>query len=131
MLVDVDYFKSVNDRFGHQVGDQVLQAVAAALAGCAPAEALAARYGGEEFALVLPSTSTAEAAQIAERMRQTLHALDRPVQVSASFGVAAVPEDAEDVDTVIRAADAALLTAKAQGRDRVVVAAPAPAAQIS
>ncbi len=131
VLVDVDYFKSVNDRFGHQVGDQVLQAVAAALAGCAPAEALAARYGGEEFALVLPSTSTAEAAQIAERMRQTLHALDRPVQVSASFGVAAVPEDAEDVDTVIRAADAALLTAKAQGRDRVVVAAPAPAAQIS
>ncbi|MFZ0160073.1 MAG: GGDEF domain-containing protein [Kineosporiaceae bacterium] len=130
VLVDIDYFKSVNDRFGHQVGDQVLKAVAAALGACAPAGSMAARYGGEEFALLLPSTTTAEAAMVAERTREAMNGIERPVRISASFGVAAVPEDAEDADTVIRAADAALLRAKAMGRDRVAVAEPAPPVQL-
>lgn len=122
VLADVDHFKSVNDRFGHQVGDEVLQAVARVFAANAVEPAIPARYGGEEFAMIMPGAGAAQAAEQAERLRRALHDIERPVRVSASFGVACVPDDADSVDAVILASDAALLQAKERGRDRVVLA---------
>ncbi len=131
VLADVDHFKSVNDRFGHQVGDEVLQAVAQVFAAVALPHEIPARYGGEEFALIVPGADTTTAAMSAERLRLGLLEIERPVRVSASFGVGSVPADAHTVDSLILAADAALLQAKAAGRNRVVVAegsaAPMPA----
>ena len=124
VLVDVDHFKSINDRFGHQVGDETLQAVARVLAGVAGPGDVAARYGGEEFALLLPDVDVVSGAAVAERARLALHDLERPVRVSASFGVAAVPDDARTASALVGAADAALLRAKGMGRDRVVIAGP-------
>jgi diguanylate cyclase (GGDEF)-like protein len=124
LLTDVDHFKSVNDRYGHRIGDRVLMAVASTLARHATGGALAARYGGEEFALVIPGADAAAAATIAERVRRAIREISEPVSVSSSFGVASVPEDAAGADDVILAADAALLQAKALGRDRVVVYEP-------
>ena len=124
VLVDVDHFKLVNDHHGHQVGDQVLVVVARVLATLVGSGSVTARYGGEEFALVIPGADTAAAATVAERMRREVREITEPVRVSASFGVAAVPEDASCVDEVILAADAALLQAKGLGRDRVVVSQP-------
>jgi two-component system, cell cycle response regulator len=122
VLADVDHFKSVNDRFGHQVGDEVLQAVARVFATVALPHEIPARYGGEEFALIVPGADTATAAQSAERLRLALLRIEQPVRVSASFGVGSVPADAHSVDSLILAADAALLQAKAGGRNRVLVA---------
>lgn len=122
VLADVDHFKSVNDRFGHQVGDEVLQAVARVFAENAVEPAVPARYGGEEFAMIVPLAGADRAAEQAERLRRALHDIERPVRVSASFGVACIPADADSVDAVILAADAALLQAKERGRDRVVLA---------
>jgi two-component system cell cycle response regulator len=130
ILVDVDHFKSVNDRFGHQVGDQVLITVGRVLDALATGAATVARYGGEEFAVVLPGADTAVAAGMAGRMRTLVAEIDRPVLVTASFGVAGVPEDAAGADSVIKVADAALLQAKALGRDRVVVAEPSTSAGV-
>ncbi len=122
ILADVDFFKSVNDRFGHPVGDEVLKVLGQLLSAHAPSGAIAARYGGEEFAMVLGGADTGAAAAIAERVRLALHEIEEPVKVSASFGVGGVPEDASDVASVILAADEALLKAKQTGRDRVVIA---------
>ncbi|HET9656868.1 MAG TPA: GGDEF domain-containing protein [Kineosporiaceae bacterium] len=141
VLVDVDRFKSINDRWGHPVGDQALQAVAATLRASLGPGQLAARYGGEEFALLLPGRELGQAAEVAERARLALHEITQPVPVTASFGVAALhaapgtragappgpPTPAGEVDAaaaqLIEAADAALLRAKAEGRDRVLTAA--------
>ncbi|MGF1662642.1 MAG: GGDEF domain-containing protein, partial [Kineosporiaceae bacterium] len=128
--VDVDRFKSINDTLGHATGDAVLRLVADALRAQLRADETVARYGGEEFAVVLPGADAAAAAAAAERLRLALHAIDRPVTVTASFGVAAVPGDAGTGTDAIALADAALLRAKQEGRDRVAAAAPAaPAAR--
>jgi diguanylate cyclase (GGDEF)-like protein len=127
ILVDVDHFKQVNDRHGHQAGDETLQAVAQVLREHAGGDDIAARYGGEEFALIMPGADSGAAARTAERVRLALHDLDRPVRVTASFGVAAVPADADSTAELIAAADAALLRAKAAGRDRVLMAGHAVA----
>jgi diguanylate cyclase (GGDEF)-like protein len=125
-LADVDHFKSVNDRLGHQVGDQVLAAVATLLLEAAGRGPFVARYGGEEFALVLPGGDAAAAAALAERVRRSLREADHAVRVTASLGVAAVPEDADSVESVVRAADTALYHSKNTGRDRVTLAGPRP-----
>ncbi len=122
VLVAVDHLTSSNDRFGHQVGDEALQVVARVLAGQARAQDVPARYGGEEFALLLPDTDGAGAQQAAERVRLALHDVERPVRLTASFGVAAVPRDADSAAAVVAAADEALIHAKNTGRDRVVSA---------
>ncbi len=130
ILIDVDFFKKVNDQFGHQVGDQVLRVVARVIGSHAVGSALPARYGGEEFALMLPGADATAAATIAERMRLAIRALGEPVPVSASFGVAAVPEDAAGVEELILASDAALIKAKETGRDRVVLSDPIASGKI-
>ena len=126
IMADVDKFKSINDRFGHQTGDQVLHAVARALVrGCGP-DGTTARYGGEEFAILLPGRTAAEAVDLAERLRAGLSTAGGPVPVSASFGVAGFPADARDGEELVWKADVALMAAKQTGRDRVVAAQSRP-----
>jgi diguanylate cyclase (GGDEF)-like protein len=128
VLVDLDHFKLVNDRFGHQAGDEVLRQFAVrALAHLRDVD-VAGRIGGEEFAVVVPETSAAGAAAVAERLRRSLSKLPLPAGadsalVTASFGVAErMP--GEGGSELLRRADAALYQAKREGRNRVVVAAP-------
>lgn len=123
VLTDVDKFKSVNDRYGHQAGDEVLQIVARVLMEAADlVGATAARYGGEEFAVLWPGASAQEAAALADKVRVALHDVREPVPVTSSFGVAAVPEHCTEPAALVHASDAALIHAKNTGRDRVVLA---------
>jgi diguanylate cyclase (GGDEF)-like protein len=126
VMVDLDDFKQVNDRHGHQQGDEVLAAVAAVLRDFSRDIDAPARYGGEELAVVLPQTDAEGAAQLAERMREAVESLRVPrvggrgsLRVTASFGVAAVPESASDREELVAAADAALYRAKRGGKNRV------------
>jgi diguanylate cyclase (GGDEF)-like protein/PAS domain S-box-containing protein len=122
LLVDVDRFKQVNDHFGHQAGDVVLQQLATAIGLCVRGFDSVARYGGEELAVILPETSTAEAMVVAERVRATVaaHTFHVPIQVTVSVGVAGVSAD-DDIrpEQLLAAADRALYTAKRGGRNRV------------
>ena len=127
IMLDLDWFKQVNDAFGHRVGDLVLQDLAGALTGSLRALDVAARYGGEEFVILLPGASSPEAAGAAERIRRGLEHRrlsfeGRSVRYTASFGVAASTDidDATDPMEVVWKADAALLEAKRAGRNQVV-----------
>ncbi|HMJ97439.1 MAG TPA: diguanylate cyclase [Thermoleophilaceae bacterium] len=126
VMLDIDDFKQVNDRYGHQQGDEVLAQVAGVLRGLSRDLDAPARYGGEELAVVLPQTDAEGAALLAERMREAIEALQvprigggGPLSVTASFGVASVPDTAADRDSLIAAADAALYRAKRTGKNRV------------
>ena len=122
LMMDLDRFKLVNDTIGHQKGDDVLRAVAGVLRSCSRGSDHLARYGGEEFAVILPRTTLDEATALAERIRTSVGKLDPghpDLHVAMSIGIAAYPESATDSDGVLGAADAALLRAKAAGRDRV------------
>lgn len=131
LMMDLDHFKTVNDSVGHQKGDEVLRLVAGALRRCTRESDYVARYGGEEFVMILPRTGLEEAAALAERVRAAVAALDLghpDLRVTMSIGVAAYPDAAADADGVLGAADAALLRAKALGRDRVCLYGDAVAA---
>ena len=122
LMMDLDHFKVINDSLGHQHGDGVLQAVAGVLRRCSRESDSAARYGGEEFTMILPHASLDEARGAAERIRALVAEIpagDPVLKVTMSIGVAAFPDAAGDKDGIIGAADAALLAAKAAGRDRV------------
>lgn len=122
LMIDVDRFKSINDEGGHAAGDQVLAEVARVLEWSLRTADFVARYGGEEFAAMLPKTGRAGAMEIAERMRiavaedAVLHGLAQRT-VTISIGVSETG-DAVPVDALMLAADRALYTAKAQGRNR-------------
>jgi diguanylate cyclase (GGDEF)-like protein len=132
VVMDLDRFKRVNDRYGHPVGDEVLIAVSAAITGvvregdtAASLRGMAARMGGEEFALLLPETDPDEARAIAERVRQAVrravvHTADgKEVQVTISCGVASGhPSDADAGQAIYTAADQAMYQAKRSGRNR-------------
>ncbi len=128
LMVDLDRFKSYNDRLGHPAGDECLRRVARAIAAMSrrPAD-LAARYGGEEFAVILPDTDRTGARHIADELRRAVLALaiDHPQgndgKVTVSIGIAArLPAPGEAESTLLAAADAALYRAKNEGRDRAV-----------
>ena len=121
ILVDIDRFKSINDRFGHAAGDRALRAVVACIASrCRKSDQLF-RMGGEEFVLLLPDTESLEAAGLAEELRRaiaTTRILDKQV-VTASMGVSQVRE-LDSVDSWLKRVDQALYEAKENGRDRVL-----------
>ncbi len=125
VLTDIDHFKSVNDTYGHPVGDKVLAGVARVLARCVRTVDVVARYGGEEFAIVLEETDGQGAVQLAERIRQEVSKLrfdseQGPFQVTLSLGVAVYPEHGRAKKVLIDHADQALYRAKESGRNRVV-----------
>lgn len=125
VMVDLDHFKAINDRFGHAAGDDALRRFAAVLRGECRAADLAARQGGEEFVVSLADTGLDEAAHFAERLRARIEdetaGDDAPIRISV--GVAELTEAHAGADDVIAAADAALYEAKTTGRNRVVRAA--------
>ena len=125
--IDLDHFKKINDTFGHAAGDAVLRAATREIASMVRAGDVACRLGGEEFVLILPEctkeAAVVKAQQICDAVRGLSLQHDRQgITVTASFGVAAMPEDGDQPDLVLRAADEALYTAKRSGRDRVVAA---------
>ena len=121
VLLDVDRFKTFNDAFGHQAGDDALRQVAQALRNGARLHDVVARYGGEEFALILPATAAPDAGAVAERLRATIAAGPWTLRpITASFGVATVAAgESVSAAALIAQADRALYHSKASGRDRV------------
>lgn len=127
-MLDIDHFKTFNDRFGHDVGDRVLKTVAARLLEAVREVDVVARYGGEEFLLVLPSTHLAGALTVADRVwrsigeRQFEIADGRMERITASIGVALYPSrGVSSRDELLKAADRALYRAKEEGRNRICV----------
>jgi len=131
LLVDVDHFKRINDRWGHLAGDQVLRHFASVLQHSMQGRThLLGRYRGEEFVLVLADGTSSDAVALAALIRTRLQQYPAllasgPVSVTASIGLA-MDEGQGDLSTLLAAADAALYRAKAEGRDRLVCAVPAP-----
>jgi diguanylate cyclase (GGDEF)-like protein len=115
MLIDFDHFKDINDRDGHPAGDDKLREVAQALQSVVRREDLVARYGGDEFIVVAPHSTRTDARALAERLRVAAETSGS----SVSIGLAVYPEDAQQHDALIEAADAALYRAKEAGRNCV------------
>jgi two-component system cell cycle response regulator len=128
LMLDIDHFKKINDNHGHLAGDKVLQAVAKCISGCVRPQDTVARYGGEEFAIVMPDCQAAYGETVAERIRQSVAALDIPVspilnlQITTSVGGAFAPVWVRSTaDLWIERADTQLYLAKAQGRNQVCI----------
>ena len=126
LMVDIDHFKSVNDRYGHAVGDEAIKFVALACKQDLRGSDMVGRLGGEEFALLLPETDRARASIVAERIRervaaQFLSAHKIQFKTTISVGVAEATASMSGVDALLRSADLALYQAKADGRNRVVL----------
>ena len=129
LFLDLDGFKSVNDRHGHLCGSRALVEAASVIRGCARETDVAARFGGDEFALVLPDTGSDGAMAVADRVRERVAAhtflkasdgLD--LHLTASVGVAALPDVAATVEQLVKAADTAMYKVKEQGKNGVVLA---------
>src|SRR5690606_36115549 len=127
LLLDIDHFKQVNDRFGHLTGDQVLARIAAACSGALRQQDRLGRIGGEEFLVLLPQTGMAQARQVAERIRGAVEVLafedvDPSLRLSISIGISELGDEASLRELCARA-DSALYAAKDSGRNRIVAAA--------
>lgn len=122
IILDIDHFKLVNDTYGHQVGDRVLIELVEALHDNVRAGDVVGRWGGEEFLIILPETTLADAAVLAERLRQAVagHAFSTAGQVTISLGVSAFTTDSSP-ESIVSRADTALYQAKEKGRNRVEV----------
>jgi diguanylate cyclase (GGDEF)-like protein len=125
IMLDVDHFKSINDRYGHPFGDEVLRMISVALGASCRSEDVVCRYGGEEFAVLLPNTNAVAASELAERLRRAIEGeamkfKGQVVKVTSSFGVSELSDDT--ATRVIESADKALYDAKQSGRNRVCVA---------
>ncbi len=123
IAIDIDFFKSINDTYGHSTGDLVLKAFAQALKQYPRQSDVPCRLGGEEFAIVLPETELPDALIVAEKIRKEVEVLeilanDKTIELTASFGVATSCEDV-DIDNVLKNADKALYSAKNEGRNCV------------
>lgn len=131
IFLDLDYFKQINDRYGHLVGSEVLRETANILRQSLRATDIATRYGGDEFVLILPETSQVDALRVAERCREALrahtfgsrHGLE--CKITASFGVATIPDDTNEKMDLIRLADQAMYYVKEHNRDNVATASQA------
>jgi two-component system cell cycle response regulator len=127
LILDIDYFKSINDRFGHDAGDDVLREFADRMRTCVRGIDLACRYGGEEFVVVMPDTDLSVATMVAERIRRRIageafpiHRGERSIEVTISIGIAARVSPDDDAMAILKRADEALYRAKRDGRNRVV-----------
>lgn len=135
LLIDLDYFKQINDRHGHPFGDLVLKKVASFLRTKVRKTDVVSRYGGEEFAILFPGTPLADAVSIADQLRTRISQMtfgndEAQVSVTLSIGVAGFPESAPATPHLLLAnADNALYRAKKEGRNRVVVYSPSIAAE--
>ncbi len=124
LMIDLDYFKEKNDKFGHLVGDVILREIAKILKSNLREIDMIGRYGGEEFSVVLAGIDRVGAFQVAERLRSSIEhsvfkAYDEKVSSTISIGIASFPEDGVDENTLIESADRALYKAKEDGRNRV------------
>ncbi len=127
IMFDIDHFKKVNDTYGHQAGDTVLQEVVVTAKSCLSSADSLCRYGGEEFAVIMPETEISEAIDIAERMRKAIeeHAFyggETLINVTISIGISEYPEHAIIKEAIIEKADGALYTAKNSGRNNTKIA---------
>ena len=128
LMLDLDHFRDINERFGHPAGDQALANVGAALRSALRDSDFAGRNGGEEFVVILPDTDLSGAIVVAEAIRATIAEISLPgldLRVTASVGIAAYPDHATSAERLERFADAALYVAKRSGRNRIEIAAPA------
>jgi two-component system cell cycle response regulator len=130
MILDIDYFKSINDNYGHDAGDDVLREFAVRIRKSIRGIDLACRYGGEEFVIVMPETDMQVAGLIAERLRRSIASETfavnkgtKRIDVTISIGLATLDRKGEPVADVLKRADTALYRAKNDGRNRVVSAA--------
>lgn len=125
ILLDIDYFKKVNDTYGHQSGDEVLKAISKAVQSFIRKGDYLSRYGGEEFVVVLPETKKSYAIDIANRLKTTIESLkiatsdNHTIRVTASYGIAAL-QPGSDIDSLMSEADSMLYKAKANGRNCVM-----------
>ena len=132
IMVDIDHFKAINDRFGHPAGDQALVETARILSAGVRRYDLPARWGGEEFLILCPHCTFADALNLAERLRRTIEAsshasADTPLmRLTASFGVSCTSPLTDNLDRLVEAADRALYLAKSEGRNLVAAAQSAP-----
>ncbi|MBC7364120.1 MAG: GGDEF domain-containing protein, partial [Candidatus Aminicenantes bacterium] len=128
IMLDIDHFKKFNDTYGHEAGDFILQAVARTIQKSVRAEDIVCRFGGEEFIVILPGLELEKAVCRAELILDAVRRLEIKYSDSVlknltiSAGVAAFPEHGENWPELLQAADSALLQAKSQGRNRVVMA---------
>jgi diguanylate cyclase (GGDEF)-like protein len=132
MMIDIDFFKSINDEHGHGAGDQVLRTVASQIAANCRQNDIVARYGGEEFVVLLPGMSViADLVEIAERIRESVVASSAGIATSVSIGVATYPGIVDDASGLVDVADASLYAAKRSGRNCVVLNAVRPALPVA
>lgn len=129
VMMDIDFFKKLNDTYGHMFGDEVLCGVARVLLLRFRTTDIAARFGGEEFSIMLLGAEKADAVKVVEGIREKIQALsftaalngkEENVSVTASFGIASCPEDGQTLEELLERADAAMYQAKHEGRNRVV-----------
>ena len=139
LMIDIDHFKTINDTYGHQMGDEVLKRIGQTLKSQTRESDMAARYGGEEFLLIYPETKIPSARVAAERMRLAIKDLKIPlpgespdraeedqngswIGITVSIGISGlIGDDKQDFKTLLKRADRALYRAKAEGRDRIVI----------
>jgi diguanylate cyclase len=127
MVIDVDRFKSINDSFGHSIGDQVLKCLAQTLQSSICSSDYVARYGGEEFVIILPATDLKQTIQIAKKLRKVVNSLkfelrknNKALKITCSFGISNFTKDRVNTVDVFNEADKALYQAKEKGRDTIV-----------
>jgi two-component system chemotaxis response regulator CheY len=139
IMVDLDDFKSINDRFGHAAGDEALRRVAAVLQESRRAYDYTGRWGGDEFLVILPGATASQAGRVAERIREAIQAIELPVAgqapatVRASLGVAAACPSMSPIglDELLARADDAMYRTKRDGGDRVILHTPTPEGEVA